>query len=99
MLGSYWHCDIKLYPDGPKYSLQKVNLVRDAARKKRLLLLGYSIIYIWEYDIEHFYEETKKSLYVVLDSNILENNKPISVELLRDNTEITRLIAKGNLVS
>ena len=99
VLGSFWHCDKKLYPIGAKYPLQKLNIIRDKKRKNILNKLGYSIIYIWEYDIEHFPEETKKALQVVLDSNIWNNDRPISVELLRDNTEITKSITKGDLVS
>jgi G:T-mismatch repair DNA endonuclease (very short patch repair protein) len=99
VLGSFWHCDKKLYPAGPKYPLQKINIIRDKRRKCILNKLGYSIIYIWEYDIEHFPEETKKALQVVLNSDIWNNDRPISVELLRDNTEITKSITKGVLVS
>lgn len=99
VMGSFWHCDKKLYPKGPKYKNQKIAVKRDVLRKKTLLSLGYSIIYIWEYDIEHTPEKIKKALQVVLNSDIWDNNGPISVELLRDNTEITNSITKGELVS
>lgn len=99
VFGSFWHCDKKLYPNGPRYALQKINITRDKKREKYLHDNGYSIIYIWEYDIEHSLEETKKALQVVLNSDIWNNNRPISVELLRDNTEITKSISKGDLAS
>ena len=92
VMGSYWHSDPVLYPKGPQYAVQKRIKKHDSARNKKLLELGYSIIYIWEYDIEHRFDELQKSLNVVLDSNIGENNKPISVELLREDTEINNLI-------
>lgn len=94
--GSHFHCDTKLHPNGPKYPWQQRNLTRDADKKKYLLSNNYSIIYIWEYDIETQFEELKQELSVVLNGNIWDNNKPISVELLRDNAEVTESITKGD---
>lgn len=99
VLGSYWHSDKRLYPKGPKYAHQKLAVRRDAKRRRYLLQHGYSILYIWEYDLEHNLQETKKALQVVLNSDVWNNNRPISVELLRDNTEITKSITKGDLAS
>jgi|GEM_PF-3669298 len=82
--GSYWHCDKKLYPNGPIYELQEKNIYRDTMRKNKLIALGYNILYVWEYDIEHNPEETQKTFQAVLNSNIWNDNRPISVELLRD---------------
>lgn len=94
--GSHFHCDIKLYPKGPKYPWQQRNLDRDANKKKFLLDNGLTIIYVWEHDIETRFEEVKQELSVVLNGNIWDNNRPISVELLRDNAEVTKSITKGD---
>jgi very-short-patch-repair endonuclease len=97
--GSYWHSDIREFPQGPKYNLQKVNVQKDKKKKKFLLDKGYNIIYIWEYDLEHTLKKVKDQLFVVLTSNCLDNKRGISVEILRDNAEIIDLIAKGKSTS
>jgi very-short-patch-repair endonuclease len=92
--GSYWHCDPKLYKK-PKYELQKINLIKDKEKRNALLSLGYNIIYIWEHDIERHLQTVKDQFIAVLTSNSLDNKRGISVNLLRDNTEINDLIAQG----
>jgi len=94
--GSYFHCDPILYPKGPRYNCQKITIVRDLQKKKYLLENGYSIIYIWEHDIYARAVDVKKEITVVLNGNIWDNNRPISVELLRDNAEVTKSITKGD---
>lgn len=94
--GSHFHCDPKIHPSGPKYSWQTRNIARDVLKKEYLLTNKYSIIYIWEYDLNTQSEDLKQELSAVLNGNIWDNNKPISVELLRDNAEVTGSIAKGD---
>jgi len=97
--GAFWHCDPLLFPNGPKYDNQKIIVQKDKNKKELLLSMGYSILYIWETDIKFRKQELIESLQVVLNSNIKEYDRAISVEVLRDDTEINKLITKGNLSS
>lgn len=49
--GSYFHVDPRIYPNGPVDKIQRRNFGRDIAKKKFLKSLGWSIIEIWEPEI------------------------------------------------
>jgi G:T-mismatch repair DNA endonuclease (very short patch repair protein) len=46
--GNYWHCNPRLYPNGPLDKVQKDHTRRDELKQEHLLANGYKIIYIWE---------------------------------------------------
>jgi len=87
--GSYWHCDPEMFTKGPINSIQTKNKKRDLEKNAYLLKKGYNVIYIWEKDIKEKYEQICQELNAVLNRNIKYNNRAKSVELLRDNTEVT----------
>lgn len=47
------------------------------------------LYYIWEKDLKESSEQICEQLNVVLNRNVKDNNRAKSVELLRDNTEVT----------
>lgn len=49
--GSYFHVDPRIYPDGPKTAVQRRNFGRDKAKKKFTSKLGWTIIEVWEPEI------------------------------------------------
>jgi very-short-patch-repair endonuclease len=91
--GSYWHGDLNKFTENNLNYIQKQNRLKDKYKKSLFMSLGYNIIYIWEYDLEENFEKVKSQLHAVLLSNKWDNNRPISVEIFRDNTEITQLIS------
>ena len=85
--GSYWHCDPRLYPDGPKYTSQKDCVRRDALRIPYLQSKGYHILILWEKDIHENFERVKQLI-------LASYNRAKSVEVsTRDNTEVITSIA------
>ena len=59
--GSYWHCDERIFNDS-KTDMQEQRIQRDKKRKDHLESIGYSVIYVWEYDIISNPEMVKKKL-------------------------------------
>ena len=49
--GDYWHCNPKVYENGPEDLKQTTFILKDYNKKSKLLNLGYDIYYVWEYDI------------------------------------------------
>lgn len=49
--GDYFHCNPRLYPDGPSDPIQVNNVKRDERRAPILESLGYRLIQIWESDV------------------------------------------------
>lgn len=64
--GDYWHCNPKIYPDGPKNSEQLGYIVKDYYKKCYYIGNGYNLLYLWEDDILNNFsfvqEEIKQSL-------------------------------------
>lgn len=49
--GTYWHCDPRVYKDGPQYTTQRRN-IRSWNRKMRYCeQLGIHVIVLWEKDL------------------------------------------------
>ena len=90
--GSYWHCDPKTKKTKNITHREAFTVKRDLEKKKIALENGFDIIYIWEYDINKNPKKVKQQLIAVLQSNLQDNHRAKSVELLRDkdNTEVTR---------
>lgn len=51
--GDYFHCNPNIYGKGPKDEIQIKHVVRDYYKKCYYCSNGYSLIEIWEYDINH----------------------------------------------
>lgn len=49
--GDYFHSNPAFYPNGPKTSTQKRNWARDGHRNAELAELGWTVIHVWECDI------------------------------------------------
>lgn len=49
--GDYFHCNPYVYKNGPKDEIQIRHIIRDYYKKCHFLSRGYTIIYIWEKDI------------------------------------------------
>lgn len=60
--GDYWHCNPKLYSDGPKDEIQIRHVVQDYYKRCYFESRGYEIIYIWEHDIENDIENVKEKI-------------------------------------
>jgi G:T-mismatch repair DNA endonuclease (very short patch repair protein) len=51
--GTYFHIDPRFYPNGPQSSIQKRNYGRDIAKKKFLDMNGWTMIELWETEINN----------------------------------------------
>lgn len=60
--GDYWHCNPKVYPDGPKNNMQRKNIEKDKQSDAIVQEHGYKQIKIWEFDIKTDPELTKENL-------------------------------------
>ncbi len=60
--GDYWHCNPKIYPNGPINETQKEHMERDPIKKAYLNKLGYSVIYIWENDLNLYFDNIEEYL-------------------------------------
>lgn len=49
--GDYWHCNPKVYPDGPQYDHQRRRIASDKRKAAALKERGYTLIELWESDI------------------------------------------------
>ena len=70
--GDYYHCNPYIYADGPENEIQIKHVLRDYYKKCYYVSKGYSIIEIWEYDINHNFllvEKKIKQLTAVLGQN------------------------------
>lgn len=63
--GDFWHCNPSVY-DEPVHKIQKDNLINDARKLQYAQQCGFRVIYVWEFDLNHFREETLNDLLGVL---------------------------------
>lgn len=49
--GDYWHCNPKVYPNGPETDVQKRGVIRDKRRRRWFQARRYRYVEIWESDI------------------------------------------------
>lgn len=49
--GDYWHCNPKVFPDGPESDVQRRGVERDRRRRRWFTARGYQYIELWESDI------------------------------------------------
>lgn len=62
VLGDYWHCNPKIYTNGPKDEIQKRKIEDDIKKDKVIKNLNLKVLYIWEYDIYNNYDMVKNTL-------------------------------------
>ena len=60
--GDYWHCNPKLYPNGPKDLIQMQHVLRDYVKKCYYVSNNYVVLYIWEDDIKNHPEQVKSEV-------------------------------------
>lgn len=60
--GDYYHCNPKLYPEGPIHTAQYVRIEADARKKRLAEEKGYTVIYVWEWDFNNDIEKVKKQI-------------------------------------
>ncbi len=69
--GSFWHCDSRLYPDGPTYDIQVRTRKRDAAKLEALAQAGYQVAILWEKDFEERGADAVKAVLADVSYDIL----------------------------
>ena len=60
--GDYWHCNPKLYSQGPKDLLQMQHVLRDYVKKCFYVSKKLNVLYIWEDDIKKRPEQVKSEI-------------------------------------
>ena len=60
--GDYYHCNPYLYMNGPEDEVQVKHVLRDYYKKCYYLSKGYTIIEIWEHDINHNPNKVKEKI-------------------------------------
>jgi len=65
--GDYWHCNPVKYPNGPKYRMQKENIIRDQLKNQLAKDNGYNLLRFWETDVLH----NQKNIIETLRKEIL----------------------------
>lgn len=50
--GDFWHCNPRIYINGPVYKCQQLHMERDKIKEQYLRQHGYKLYIIWEYDIK-----------------------------------------------
>jgi very-short-patch-repair endonuclease len=72
--GTYFHIDPRFYPNGPQGSIQKRNYGRDIAKKKFLDSRGWTMLELWETEINN--REFEKILICKLQElNLLKKSE------------------------
>ena len=71
--GDYWHCNPKIYPNGPTSERQKFKLQRDTEKKHYAEQKGYSILYVWEDELKNDVQLVKEK--VMYEIQTKENRK------------------------
>jgi very-short-patch-repair endonuclease len=70
--GDYWHCNPKVYQNGPINEMQKTHIKRDFAKKHFAAKEGYYLVTVWEKDIKDNPQKTKDWVLSKIKSNIVE---------------------------
>lgn len=58
--GDYWHGNPKIFSEYD--NIQKKNIDRDKRKNKYLTSMGYTVLYLWEYDLKHYIDECENKL-------------------------------------
>ena len=87
--GTYWHCDRRVYNNGPINNIQEEKIKRDELKYSYLRNNGFRLLVIWEDDIKN-----KPSMVKMLIDKLLFNNNKWKKEILNfisSNDELKRL--------
>ena len=49
--GGFWHCDKRIFTNGPIYECQKNKIIKDKIKNDFLYKNGFELLRFWEYDI------------------------------------------------
>lgn len=71
--GDYWHCNPKMYPNGPISDRQRFKMQRDDEKKSYAEDHGYSVLYVWEDELKNNVELVKQK--VMYEIQTKENRK------------------------
>lgn len=71
--GGYWHCDKRVYPDGPKNSVQRENIQKNKNKREIAESRDIPLLEIWELDIEKDPEKTKEQITSFVEENSNKN--------------------------
>lgn len=66
--GDYWHCNPKIYINGPKNKIQARKIDDDKRKKVILEEKGYNVIYLWESDIIKNLDEIEKHILTLINN-------------------------------
>jgi G:T-mismatch repair DNA endonuclease (very short patch repair protein) len=67
--GDYWHCNPKIYKNGPINEMQKAALRRDFCKKDKIEKAGFKRFVIWENDYKNNPEKViKKTINFILNN-------------------------------
>jgi very-short-patch-repair endonuclease len=72
--GDYWHCNPKIYKNGPINNMQKSHIKRDFAKKAFSSREGYYQITLWENDIKKTPNEIKDWMLKKINDNMKDEN-------------------------
>lgn len=67
--GEYWHCDRRLYPNGPKNDVQRRGLAQNEEKIKFAADAKVNLVLLWQYDIERSPEVVKTDLLRLIRLN------------------------------
>lgn len=67
--GSHWHCDPRLFPDGPKFDYQKKKVKLDEQKNQYCKDHNIKILRFWELDIK----ESPEDIVEILQEKLLKN--------------------------
>jgi len=91
-MGSFWHCDIRLYKK-PKSKLQEISFDRDKRKNTLLKENGIPILYLWEYDLENNIEICKKLVQKFIKNNgVLNNYHSMNYDIQNEELKLNKLV-------
>ena len=91
--GTYWHCDIRKYKNGPINVTQKQKIERDNIKNKFLYDNGYKLLTIWEDDIKNNQEKLTNLMRKVLSEG--DNWKCELNNFVKSNSRNVNFSVKG----
>lgn len=65
--GDYWHTNPRVYPDGPKNSVQRENIQKNKNKREVAESQKIPLLEIWELDIQKSPEKTKEQILSFVD--------------------------------
>lgn len=75
--GDYWHCNPRVYPEGPKNNIQKLNLEKNKMKIEICEKVDVPLLKVWELDIKKDENKVKEQILEFIEKN---KNKGFIVE-------------------